>query len=138
MKETWKIVNQVLNKRSNSSSIDSLKGSGSDLVHKEDISNTMNEFFCSIGKDLADDIAPAHNPLLSGDYEVNANKAKFHFKTIEVQEIRDALAKIKPSKSFGINNVICYFLKLALPFIENFIASLFNTSLVASQFPRLM
>ena len=44
-------------------------------------------------QDLPDDIAPAPNHLLSGDYEDNANKAKFHFKAIEVQEIRDALPK---------------------------------------------
>ena len=137
MKETWKIVNQVLNKRSNSSNIDSFKGSGSDLEHKKDSSNTMNEFFCSVGKDLADDFAPAPNFLLSGNYEVNANKAKFHLKTIDVQEIRGAFAKIKASKSFGIDNVSCYCLKLVLPFIENFIAGLPNTSLVTSQLPDL-
>ena len=95
MKETWKIVNQVLNKRSKSSNIDRLKGSDSEMVYKKDISYTMNKFLCSIGKDLADDIVPAPNPLLSGDYEVNANKVEFRFRTIEVQEIRDAFAKIK-------------------------------------------
>ena len=137
MKETWKVVNQVLNKRSKSSNIDSLKGSGSEMVHKKDISNTMNKFFCSIGKDLANDTVPGPNPLLSGDYQVNTNKAKFHFRTIEVQEIRDAFAKIKISKGLGTDNISCYFLKLALPFIENFIAGLFNTSIETSQFPDL-
>ena len=93
MKETRKIVNQVLNKRSKPSNIDSLKWSGSDLVHKENISNTMNKFFCSIDKDLADGIASAPNPLVSGDYEANANRCKFQFRTIEVQESEMLLAK---------------------------------------------
>ena len=43
-------------------------------------------------------------------------KAKFHFRTIEVQEIRDAFAKVKTAKSFGIYNISSYFLKLALPY----------------------
>ena len=119
MKETWKVINQVLNKRSKYSNIDSLKGSCSDMIHKKDISNTMNKFFCSNCKDHVDDIAPAPNSLLSGDYEINANKVKFHLRTIEVQEIRDAFAKAKASKNSGTDNIVCYFLKLALPFIES-------------------
>ena len=64
-------------------------------------------------------IDPAPNPLLEGDYEVNKRKARFSFRTIEVQEIRDAFATVKTAKSFGTDNIPSYFLKLALPFIEN-------------------
>ena len=55
----------------------------------------MNNFFCSIGKELAAKIDSVPNPLLTGKYEVNANKAKFIFRTIEVKEIRAAFTKIK-------------------------------------------
>ena len=95
----------------------------------------MNSYFCSVGKDLADKISPVANPLLSGDFEMNKAKAKFHFKAIEVQEIRDAFAKVKTPKSFGIDNISSYFLKLALPFIENSLAFMFNTSIQTSMFP---
>ena len=135
MKETWKTVNELRNKRSKSSNIDCLKDSGREIVHKNGISNAMNSFFCSIGQDLADKIDPVPNPLLSGDYEVNKNQAKFSFKTIGVQEIRAAFAKVKTAKSFGTDNISSYFLKLALPFIENSLAFLFNTSIETSQFP---
>ena len=92
-------------------------------------------YFCSVGKDLADKISPVANPLLSGDFEMNKAKAKFHFSAIEVQEIRDAFAKVKTAKSFGIDNISSYFLKLALPFIENSLAFMFNTSIQTSMFP---
>ena len=71
MKESWKAINELLNKRSKSSNIDCLKESGSETVHKKDISNAVNSFFCSVGKDLADKLDPAPNPLLAGDYEIN-------------------------------------------------------------------
>ena len=96
----------------------------------------MTSFFCSVGKDLADKIDSSPNPLLSGDYDVNKNKAKFRFKTIEVQEIRDAFATVKTAKSFGTDNISSYFLKLALPFIGNSLAVLFNTSIETGQFPN--
>ena len=98
-----------------------------DTVHRKDIPDVMNNNFCSVGKDLAHKISPVPNPLLSGDFEMNKTKAKFHFRTIEVQEIRDAFAKVKPAKSFGIDNISSYLLKLALPFTENSLASIFNT-----------
>ena len=135
MKESWKAVNELLNKRSKSSNIKCLKEAGNETVHTKGISDAMNNFFCSIGKELADKIDPVPNPLLTGEYEVNANKAKFNFKTIEVKEIRAAFAKIKTAKSFGIDNISSYFLKLALPLIENSLAFLFNTSIETSQFP---
>ena len=36
-----------------------------------------------------------------------------------MSEIRDALAKVKAAKSFATDYISSYFLKLALPFIEN-------------------
>ena len=64
MKESWKAINELANERSKSSNIDSLKESGSETVHKKDISNKMNSFFCSVGKDFADKIDPTQIPFL--------------------------------------------------------------------------
>ena len=108
---------------------------GSETVLKKDISNAMNSFFCSVGKDLADKIDAAPNPLLTGGYEINQHKTIFHFRTIEVQEIRDASATVKTAKSFGNDNISSYFLKLALPLIENSFVFLFDTSIQTSVFP---
>ena len=42
MKESWKAINELLNKRSKSSSIDCLKESGTEILNKKDVSNAMN------------------------------------------------------------------------------------------------
>ena len=136
MKESWKVTNELLSKRSKSSSIDCLKESGTEIRNKKDVSNEMNNFFCTIGSNLADKIQPAANPLLSGEYEVNKDKAKFNFKTIEVKDIRDAFAKAKTTMSFGNDNISSYFLKLALPYTGNSLAFMFNTSIETRQFPN--
>ena len=68
MKESWKAINEFLNKRSKCSNIDCLKQSGLVTIQKNEISNSMNNLFCSVGKDLADKINPTSNPLLVGDY----------------------------------------------------------------------
>ena len=79
----------------------------------------MSNFFCTIGEKLASKIDAAPNPLLSGDATEHNSSVKFQFGSITVKEIRDAIAKIKTTKGFGRNNISCYFLKLAMPFIEN-------------------
>ena len=95
MKESWKVINELQNKRSKSSNNDCLKESGTESVQKRDPSTVVNNFFCSIGKELANKIDPAPNPLLSGEYVLNKSLAAFNFKTIELKGIRDAFAKLK-------------------------------------------
>ena len=87
----------------------------------------MNKYFCTIGSDLADKIQPAAIPLLSGEFEVNKDRAKFRFKAIELKDIRDAFTKVKTTKSFGVDNISSY--------IVNSLTFQFNTSFETSQFP---
>ena len=123
-KDSRRTINELLNKRSKSSNIDTLKGSDSKTVRKKDIAWEMNSFFSSIGKELADKIGAVSNPFLSGSLVVNKSNAIFQFKVNEVQELRDALAKVKTTKGFRIDNITSLFLKLALPFVEKFSDSL--------------
>ena len=64
-------------------------------------------------------------------------KATFCFRTIEVQGIRDAFATVKTAKSCRTDNIFSYLLKLVLPFIENFLAILFNKSIEIHCFPAI-
>ena len=90
--------------------------------------------FCSIGKDLASKIEGGYDPLTFCDYFVNSNAAKFVFKSINAEQVREAIGKLRTSKSFGDDGISSYFLKLAMPFIEDSLVYLFITSLETSQF----
>ena len=56
MKEPWKTINQLFNKRSESANIDVLRDQNKTISNKREISQSMNNFFCSIGEDLASNI----------------------------------------------------------------------------------
>ena len=75
------------------------------------------------------------NILLFGDFNVNSEEKCFRFKTIDVRNIRDAIGKIITSTGFSTDNISSYFLKSAMPYIENSLAYIFNTSLESSKFP---
>ena len=54
--ETWKTINELLNKRPKSSNIDCIKDSGNAIINRKEISNTINHFFCTIADNLASKI----------------------------------------------------------------------------------
>ena len=135
MKESWKTINQILNKRSKTTNIESLKAyKGNNIGDKREIVE-MNKGFCLIGKDLAKNIKEKPNPLLTGEYQINKEGKTFRFGEISEQNIGDAIGKIKTAKSFGHDTISSYFLKLALPFTSESLAHLFNIAIETSTFP---
>ena len=78
----------------------------------------MKDYFCSVGTDLAKNIEETENSLLSGKYQIKSSTPHFRFRPIMIQDIRDAIAKLTTSKSFGNDTISSCFLKLALPFLE--------------------
>ena len=95
----------------------------------------MNDYFCSIGNDLASKIPDKPNPLLNGDYSVNMNGAAFCFKEINPQDVSKAISEFKSSMSFGVDMISIYFLKITLPYIYLPLAFIFNASIRACKFP---
>ena len=132
MKQAWKTINQLLNKRLKSTNIDLLLDQNKTISNKGELSQSMNSFFCSIGKDLASTIEGGYDPLIFCDYFLNSNAAKFVFKSIHAEQIREAIGKLKILKSFGNDSISSYFLKLAMPYIEDSLVYLFNISLETS------
>ena len=58
IKETWKTMNQVINKGSKTTKIKALKEGDETTNEDKSIADTMNSFFCNVGKILAEKIAP--------------------------------------------------------------------------------
>ena len=135
MKETWKTINQLFNRRSKSKNIDVLRDQNKTLSNKREISQSMNSFFCSIGKDVASNIEGGYDLLIFCDYFLNSNVLKFIFKSIHGEKIREAIGKLRTSTSFGDIDISSYFFKLAMHFSKDYLAYFFNTSIETSQFP---
>ena len=69
----------------------------------------MNEYFRSVGRDLANKIEVATSPMLTCEYNLNPENRRFNFRPISMKDIRDAIGKIKTSKRLGSDNVASYF-----------------------------
>ena len=79
LKTTWKTINQVPNRKSMTTHIASLEVEGKTVSGDTAIAESMNNFFCEIGKTLSDKIPQSSNPLLDNDCEVNPESVQFHF-----------------------------------------------------------
>ena len=99
---TRKTINELLNTRSKSSNIYSLKDSGSESAHRKDIPDAMNSYFCLVGKDLADKISPVANPLPSGDFEMNKLKQSSTSGLLRCRKSEMHLSRLKQQRALEL------------------------------------
>ena len=137
IKYSWKVINEVINKKSKYTNIDYIKDFGQEISNNREIANIMNGYFCTVGTGLEKNIEETENSLLSGKYHIKNSVANFRFIPSMVHNKMEAIAKLNISKSFGADTISSYFIKMALPFLENSIAMLFSTSLETSICPNI-
>ena len=134
-KQTWKIINEIVNKTSKTTKIESIKIESEVISDNSKIPNLMNSYFCSIGETLKANVPHQQNPLIAGNYNVNPNNIIFHFKEITDELVFNACNHMKTSFGSGLDNISSFFIKLALPVIARPLAYLFNFSLQSGIFP---
>ena len=134
-KQTWKIVNKIVNKTSKTTKIESRKIENKAISDRSNIPNLMNSYFCSIGETFKAYVFHQLNSLLAGKYIVNPNNQIFHFEEITEELVFSTCTHIKTSFGYGLDNISSFFNKLALPFLARPLAYLFNFSLQSWIFP---
>ena len=132
MKDSWQTINQLLNKRSQSANIVSLKESNQTIFDKQRISNKMYEYFRSIGEKLAADIVHTSNPFY---LKINGGGRIFNFREINERDIHETILRIKVKNSFGNDNISSYFLKIAFPYLSRILMLIFSNSIETTTFP---
>ena len=120
IKNYWQTINKVLNNRSQSTNIVSLKESEQTIFDKQSISNKMNEYFCSFGEKLAADIAHTSDLLLSKEISINGDGRIFDFWEINEGDIDEAICRIKVRKSIGNDIISGYFLKIVFHIFQEY------------------
>ena len=135
LKETWAIINKLLNQRSKMTTISSLSDGNQLIVTPRDIANKMNNFFCTVGDQLSKEIPDTRNSLLEGSINVNPENLSFVFSPISPQQLAKAINKFKISKSFGLDLISSYFLKLGMPILASPLSQIFNLSTSQGIFP---
>ena len=135
LKQTWSTINKLVNKRSKSTEIQSLKAGDTVIKDAESIANSMNEYFCSVGDTLSRKIPDKENALLKGDHDINPTAARFTFSPMQPHELLKAMNKFKTSHGSGLDCISSFFLKAEMPILAQPLSQLFNLSLSLGLFP---
>ena len=93
----------------------------------------MNEYFTSIGPNLATQVAGTD---IEPESYVDGSESTFVFKSININEVYNMLSNLKTSKSFGPDKIPARLLKDSCYSIAPFLTKIFNASLTSSVFPQ--
>ena len=86
LRQARKIANQILNKSSKTTQINSIRLGDIVITEKKTIPNIINECFCNIGNNLKEKIPYEKNPLIEGAYNINTRSETFTFSEITEEE----------------------------------------------------
>ena len=112
-----------------------MKVDGRDIKNPLEIAQAMNDYLCSVGKNLCDKIKPQPNPLLSNEYTIVENTILFEFVAFDVVAAKKALSKMKNSFGFGSDGIASYFINIAFPVISQPLCYIFNFFIYTGMFP---
>ena len=79
LKKTWKTINQVISKKSNTTIVPNLTVDGQTIRSNKAIASSMNEYFAALGTNLVRKFQKKAKPLLSGEYLFETPLLSFFF-----------------------------------------------------------
>ena len=133
-KKTWKTINELYSKhQKQSSDINSLKlNDGTQTSCPITISNTLNEYFSSIGVSMGNGIRPTNTSFTTFMKSISKS---FVLDGTCAEEVLACINNLRNTSSSGIDGISTKFLKLAKSTIAPILAKLFNKSMECGEYP---
>ena len=129
-KQLWNAIKKLIPK--SKSSVQSVKSKNGLTTNDKETANQFNEFFTSIGKNLADKFNNNHENNVTCNKNISSH-LEFDFVTPEF--VFDEICKMNNNKSPGLDNLNIRLLKLAAPIVCDSLSYICNLSLCTSTFP---
>lgn len=129
VKQSWKVINNVLG-RNNGNTRVCLENTHSDL----EISNAFNDFFCTVGHDLASSINSDRN--ISKFNTLTNHNSSIFLRPSTQQEIILLIRNLDPNKAPGPDNIDAYFVKKHHHLFASILSNVFNDMITSGQYPE--
>lgn len=133
MKNTWKIINEIINKPSSNKSFhDKFTNNDGIIQDPTEIANEFNNYFVNIGPSLAAGIPIT--PTCSAKASLPSLSSSFAFRPVNEQELYEVVANLKLTGA-GHDELKMKLLKQCLPSILKPLLYIFNRSLQTGVVP---
>ena len=129
-KQLWNTIKKLIPK--SKSSVQSVKSKNGLTTNDKEIANQFNEFFTSIGKNLADKFNNNHENNVTCNKNISSH---FEFDFVTPEFVFDEICKMSNNKSTGLDNLNIRLLKLAAPIVCDSLSYICYLSLCTSTFP---
>ena len=133
-KESWRTINELLNKKPKTSEVKELDINGQLITDDDKIADAFNQYFSTIGSTLSDKITGnCTDPM---NFVTPLDGSILNFTSITLQETIGALNEIKTKKSPGLDGISIRLLKDASNIVAGPLVNIFNVSLQRAIFPN--
>ena len=133
----WKTLRNLLSSKMSCSVPKVLEINNSDVNHPADIANHFNNYFCGIGKSLADQIKDSCNKDPSHFLRNRIPESIFIAPTYP-QEIERIISSLPNSSSSGPESFSSFFIKTASTVLASPLSFIFNCCIENGIFPELL
>lgn len=136
IKKTWGTINELLNKCKNKKEFPSYFTVNGDNIHdKQEIANNFNNFFVSIGPNFSNKIRNHDNKSVN-DFLTGKHAQTFNFETVNVDDVKKIMDKLKTKNSTGYDDISTKLLKRISHIIATPLTMIINQSLCTGIFPN--
>ena len=134
IKATWKTVNKLLDKKSKTTEIPHLDVDGEIITGISKKAEELNKYFANIGKTLNSNFEKPVNDKRPESYLSKVNST-FKFKYVTGENVVKAISRLKNKRTYGLDKISSFILKIAALVISRSLAKIFNISLKTGVFP---
>jgi hypothetical protein len=134
IKKTWSVLNKLVGKNKNKSSINCIQYEGNNITEALDMSNVFCKHFSLTGSKLAAKI-PSSNKKISDYLKDNYIQASIYLTPCSIEEILKIITSLKNSKSTGHDNLNSTLIKGIKYGIVGPLSFLINRSFESGIFP---
>ena len=139
IKCTWKILNAVINTKTNTSKLAShFECNGINIVSKQSIAGEFNNFFVDVGSNLAKMISVADNAASIYDYMGQQCPNSMFINPVSEDEVVSIIKSCKPKHSKDCDDINMYVLSKVTDQIVKPLVHIFNLSFSSGIFPSEM
>jgi len=132
-KHIWRIYSDIMNKNKNQTNvINNIIWKGKSIKDNLGIANAFNEYFTTIGNELANSLK---DNISYKQYLSQQHPASMYLLPTDENEIICEITKLKSGKSPGLDGIHSNALKVTAEFIAKPLTHIFNCSFIEAQVP---
>jgi hypothetical protein len=134
LKETWKLINEVINKSKSKTPLSPTFNYGNKILTDPlEIANGFCEYFTNVGPNLAKKIPDANTPFST--FLSNRTKDSIFLNPTNVTELTNICYSLKSGMTAGFDNIAMNAIKLSFEFIAYPLVQIINRSISNGVFP---